>query len=114
MKNRQFTPLKSDVKASIISLYLGVFGVIGCVMIPGGPFRDFYGLLFNAGVSVALGALVWCVFRLIEPRRHGQKWVIAELAIVPIVWLILMLSLVVWFYHLQNDYLMMFIREDRL
>jgi hypothetical protein len=70
MKDIQFTPLKPDVKIPIILLCLGVFGFIGYLIpTPLRPFYDDYVVrLLDAGVSVALGALVWSAFRLIEPR----------------------------------------------
>jgi len=99
MKNMQFSSRKADQKVLIVLLCLGIPALVGCFLPP--PFAGLLALLFDVVLSVALAVFVWCVFHLIEPRRHSQKWVIAELTIVPAIWLLLMLAVAVWFYHLN-------------
>lgn len=55
-------------------------------------------------VSVPLALLLWSVFHLVEPANPSRKWVIAELTVVPVVWLLLMLALGVWLFHVWEPY----------
>ena len=57
--------------------------------------------ILDALITLALGILVWGVFRLLEPSRFSQKWVVAKIAGIPIVWLLLVLALAIWFSHLR-------------
>jgi hypothetical protein len=100
MKDMQFTSLKSDIKVPIVLFCLGFSAFVGYLLPT--PFDDSHAQLFDAGVAVILGAFVWAVFHLIEPRRHGQKWMIAEFTVIPFVWVLIILALGVWFYHLQQ------------
>jgi len=104
MKNIWFTSRETDWKV------LKVFGVVGLSCVAGpllaAQFEDsFLSLSFDAIVSISVALLVWSVFHLVEPKDHGRKWTIAELTVVPLVWLLLMVTLAVWFHHLwcQSD-----------
>jgi len=62
---------------------------------------DFYNIqLFDFIFSVPSALLVWCVFHLIQPSRHGRKWTIAEFIVVPIIWLSLMLAFDSWVHYM--------------
>jgi hypothetical protein len=99
MKSQMFPSLKTDDKVLIILLCLGFAAVIGCLL----PAPYDISHAFGGFISVTFGILVWCLFRLIEPRRYSRRWAIAELTVVPIVWMLLMLALAVWFYHLRHE-----------
>jgi hypothetical protein len=96
MKNIQFTSRKSDLK------FLAVIGfsAVAGFLLPGRFEYSYHAQFFDAIFSVPLALLVWCGFHLIEPTIHSRKWTIAEFTVVPIVWLLLMLALAVWFHHL--------------
>lgn len=100
MNDIQFTSLRSDAKIPIILFCLGISAFVGYLLPT--PFDDSRARLFDAAISVILGGFVWAAFRLIEPRRHGQKWMIAEFTVVPLVWVLLMVAIGVWFYHLEQ------------
>jgi hypothetical protein len=100
MKNIEFYSRETGQKILLILVCLGVSALAGCLLPT--PFEDSSARLFDAALSVALAVSVWCGFHLIKPRRYSQKWAIAELTVVPIVWLLLMLALAVWFYHLEQ------------
>jgi len=98
MQNRLFPSLKMDDKVLIILLCLGFAAFIGCLL----PVPFYVSRVLGGFISVGLAVLVWCVFRLVEPRRYSRKWAIAELMVVPVVWVLLMVAVGVWFYHLGH------------
>jgi hypothetical protein len=71
------------------------------------PLTAYFGIRFvDALIAAALLALVWGVFRLLEPgRRYSQTWVIAKTVGIPLVWLLLVIALGFWFSHLHEEYL---------
>lgn len=96
MKYIQFSSRRTDIKVLVV---VGFSAVAGWLLPP--QFENSYHAVdFDALFAVPLALLVWCVFHLIELSRHGWKWAIAELTVVPIVWLLLMLALDVWLHHL--------------
>lgn len=96
MKNIQFTSRETDLKVLIASSCLGFAAVVGfLVPVPSG---DFSGYFIGPAVSVALAVFVWSVFHLIKPDT--RKWTMTELAIVPVIWLLLMLTFGAWSYYL--------------
>lgn len=99
-KDVHFILLRPDVKIPMILFWLGTFAFVG-YLLPA-PFADSYIQLFDIAISVVLGVLAWCLFRLIAPIQHGGKWVIAELTIVPLIWLSTIIATGVWFLHLQQ------------
>jgi hypothetical protein len=100
MKTIHFYSRETGQKALLIVGCLGVAALAGS-LIPT-PFDDFHPRLFDAALSVALAVFAWCGFHLFEPRRFSRKWAIAELTVVPVIWLLLMLVFAVWFYHLEQ------------
>ena len=100
MKSIHFYSRETGQKALLVLVCLGVAALAGC-LIPT-PFDDSDARLFDAALSVALAVFVWCGFHLIEPRRFSRKWAIAEVAIVPVAWLLLIILFAVWFHHLEQ------------
>ena len=96
MKNIQITSRKTDLKV----LFVVVFSAVAGFLLPSHFEISYYARFFDAVFSVPVALLVWCAFHLVEPRRHSKKWTVAEFMIVPLVWLLLMVALDVWFHHL--------------
>jgi hypothetical protein len=102
MNNIQFSSRETDRKVLIVLFSLAFSAFVGYLLPT--PL-DYPGIqFFDAFITVALGVLVWGVFRLLEPaRRYSRTWVIAKNAGIPIVWALLVLVLAVWFYHLNTN-----------
>jgi hypothetical protein len=96
-------------------LLLGVAAVVGYFMptvIP--PGFDFFPQVqfLDAAISVFLLVFVWGAFHLAEPARHGKRWSIIRDTAIPVVWLLLILALSLFFLYLSRDLLM--IREWKM
>ena len=105
MKSIQLYSRETGQKALIILLCLGFPALVGYLLPTPLLTEDVPRIqLIDAGIAVALGVFVWGVFCLIEPRRHGRRWLIAKLVGIPIIWLILVLILAVWFHRLHESY----------
>jgi hypothetical protein len=100
MKSTQFYSRETVQRILIALACLGVSVFAGCLLPT--PFEDSHARVFDAALSVALAVFVWCGFHLFEPRRFSRKWAIAELTVIPVIWLMLMLAFAVWFYHLEQ------------
>jgi hypothetical protein len=101
MKTTQSSSRETVQKILIALVCLGVSALAGCFLPT--PFEDSHARVFDAALSVALAVFVWCGFHLFEPRCFSRKWATAELAVVPVIWLLIMLAFAVWFYHLEQD-----------
>lgn len=58
--------------------------------------------LVDAFMAVAMGIFSWSAFEMIKPSRftgNWRRWGIAELWVVPMVWVLLMALLVIWLRH---------------
>ena len=114
MKNEQFSSLKTIDKATIVFFCFGIPIFVGFLLpTPMLPEEVHHIQLLDATITVAIGVFVWGIFGLIEPRRGGQKWMKVKFVGVPIVWLLLILPLAIWFHHLHEADLnsMMFINN---
>ena len=100
MKSTHLYSRETVQKILIALVCVGVSALAGCLLPT--PFEDSHERVFDAALSVALAVFVWCGFHLFEPRRFSRKWAIAELTVVPVIWLLLMLMFAVWFYHLEQ------------
>jgi hypothetical protein len=94
MKNIQFWSRETDWKILIVTGGLLISGFVG--LLPVWPkFLNNPGL-FGTGIAIALLALVWGMFNLVRPirSRWDRRWSIAEAIVVPIAWLVLVITLV--------------------
>src|SRR5438477_336503 len=60
--------------------------------------------IFDAFITTLLIILVWAAFHLVRPAGWSPKWSVAEFIAVPAVWLLLVVALAVWFYHLHGEW----------
>ena len=58
--------------------------------------------ILDAFIAAMLLVFVWAGFRLARPLRCRQRWVIAEVITVPLLWLLLIIALGIWFAHLRS------------
>ena len=102
MKSIELSSRETDRKVLIILFSLAFAASVGFVLPT--PL-DAPGIrLLDALITIALGGLAWGVFHLLEPERYGRKWDIVRIAGIPILWLLLVLALGVWFYLLHTAY----------
>ena len=51
-------------------------------------------------LTVIFIPFTWGAFRLVRPSRYGRAWLIAEFIVVPVLWLLLVIALGIWFGHI--------------
>ena len=62
--------------------------------------------IVQASLGVVLLILTWAGFRLLRPMRYRRNWVVVEAIGVPLLWLLTMTALGVWFAHLKSNWYM--------
>jgi hypothetical protein len=99
MKNMEFWSRETDWKILIVAAALSISGFAGLLHV----WPEFLNIpwVFGTGVALALLLLPWGLFNLVRPirARWDRRWSIAEAIVVPIAWLLLLIALSLWFYH---------------
>lgn len=99
MKKIVFWPRAVDWKILSGVGCLAVAGLVGAVLPGPSPFDDNSFLM--GCVAAFLLVSVWSCFRLVRPTLYSRKWVSAEFIAVPVVWILLVAALGLWFWHLR-------------
>ena len=107
MKNMQFTSPATD-REFFISLYaflfcLGLFGFAGYQILNATGVESYLLKPLATVISAGLGGFVWGIFGIFEPAHYHRNWAVKKYAGITLVWLMLVLFLVLWFQHLNND-----------
>lgn len=103
MRNIRFSSRETDSKALAVIGALAVSGIIGYLLpTPVFPGQILHIQIIDAIIAIGLAVFVWSVFRLVEPRRYGQRWMVAKIIGIPFVWLLLVVALALLFYHSQK------------
>lgn len=110
MKNIVIWSREIDLKIAQVVAGIAVLSLAGIIilpllsLLPDDPSRV---QTACALVAVPLGVLVWAVFELFKPSSftpNWRRWLIAELGVVPILWLVAIIVFAVWWQHLiAND-----------
>ena len=84
-------------------ILLGVAAVVGFFLPPPMPTYIFQQIRFvDSAMAVCLGVFVWGAFHLAEPAHHGRHWLIIRDIAIPIIWLVLVSLIGIWFHYLST------------
>jgi hypothetical protein len=84
--------------------FLGYAALAGYCLPPPSSADDFQQIrLLGAILSVSLAIFAWGVVHLVEPPYCGRRWVRAKIIVIPLVWLVLVGLLTLFFQHLFGD-----------
>ena len=73
---------------------------VGSIIPSPGPSESF--AFVNAAITTSLLLFIWLGFRLLRPIRYDRRWLIGEFIAVPLLWLLLVVALAIWFHHLHG------------
>ncbi len=105
MKDTLLRSRTADYKILALTGYLcalAVAGVIGWFLPT--PFVSEGGHFADSIIAAMLLVVVWGAFHLIQPSRHGQRWLLASLILIPVIWVGLIAALAFWFNHLHSQW----------
>ena len=86
--------------AACATLIVAFAALIGAWIPTPEPLGESHGL--NSLITSALLVFVWAAFRTVRPIRFSQKWIFAEVVAVPLIWVLLVVALALWFHHLSG------------
>ncbi|HXC35889.1 MAG TPA: hypothetical protein VNV43_08435 [Candidatus Acidoferrales bacterium] len=102
MKNIEFTSRATDRYILPVFALVGFFVLAagsGCVLPGISRWQNFsmvridilnHAAFINGAISIGLAVFTWSVFKIIRPAYPDRNWQIAEVILIPVIWLLLL------------------------
>jgi small basic protein len=109
MKTLNLINWQEGLDFALVLIWISISLISGSILsttlnsLPITPQLQVYAQPLSISVVAALGAIVWCLFRLFEPQQFGTKWAVTRFFIIVTIWLSLIIILNVFFGYLGQQ-----------